>query len=125
MGHGLESAVDMSAYRSSLRCIASADLPPHRCCGRWTTPPPGKAERRPATCLSARVDTGRGQVTLAGAGHLPPAAPRPGPPGRPARRSSAVPPRPDPDAGGAAGATARTEAPVAHHDHSVTTRHPW
>ncbi|MET7429437.1 MULTISPECIES: PP2C family protein-serine/threonine phosphatase [Streptomyces] len=73
MGHGLESAVDMSAYRSSLRYIASADLPPHRVLRQMDDIASGEAERRPATCLLARVDPGRGQVTLASAGHLPPA----------------------------------------------------
>ncbi|MET9009841.1 PP2C family protein-serine/threonine phosphatase [Streptomyces olivaceoviridis] len=71
MGHGLESAVDMSAYRSSLRYIASADLPPHRVLRQMDDIASGEAERRPATCLLARVDPGRGQVTLASAGHLP------------------------------------------------------
>ncbi|MGW4564411.1 SpoIIE family protein phosphatase [Streptomyces sp. NPDC004561] len=73
MGHGLEAAVDMSAYRSSLRYIASADLPPHRVLRQMDEIASGEAERRPATCLLARVDPGRGQVTLASAGHLPPA----------------------------------------------------
>ncbi|MFD8415048.1 SpoIIE family protein phosphatase [Streptomyces sp. NPDC059650] len=30
MGHGLDAAVDMNAYRSMLRYVASTDLPPHR-----------------------------------------------------------------------------------------------
>lgn len=30
MGHGLNAAVDMNAYRSMLRYVASTDLPPHR-----------------------------------------------------------------------------------------------
>ncbi|WP_229896085.1 PP2C family protein-serine/threonine phosphatase [Streptomyces cinerochromogenes] len=72
MGHGLESAVDMSAYRSSLRYIASADLPPHRVLRQMDDIAAGEDDRRPATCLLARVDPGRGQVTLASAGHLPP-----------------------------------------------------
>ncbi|MFC0051019.1 PP2C family protein-serine/threonine phosphatase [Streptomyces actinomycinicus] len=72
MGHGLESAVDMSAYRSSLRYIASADLPPHRVLRQMDDIASGEEERRPATCLLARVDPGRGQITLASAGHLPP-----------------------------------------------------
>ncbi|MFG2636675.1 PP2C family protein-serine/threonine phosphatase [Streptomyces sp. NPDC048362] len=72
MGHGLEAAVDMSAYRSSLRYIASADLPPHRVLRQMDDIAAGEDERRPATCLLARVDPGRGQVTLASAGHLPP-----------------------------------------------------
>lgn len=73
MGHGLEAAVDMTAYRSALRYIAAADLPPHRVLRQLDDIASAEAERRPATCLIARVDPGRGQVTLAGAGHLPPA----------------------------------------------------
>ncbi|MFF7163515.1 PP2C family protein-serine/threonine phosphatase [Streptomyces sp. NPDC008086] len=73
MGHGLEAAVDMTAYRSALRYIASADLPPHRVLRRLDDTAAAEPERRPATCLIARVDPGRGQVTLASAGHLPPA----------------------------------------------------
>ncbi|MCF1594467.1 PP2C family protein-serine/threonine phosphatase [Streptomyces muensis] len=73
MGHGLEAAVDMTAYRSALRYIASADLPPHRVLRQLDDTASAEPERRPATCLIARVDPGRGQVTLAGAGHLPPA----------------------------------------------------
>ncbi|WP_250081185.1 GAF domain-containing SpoIIE family protein phosphatase [Streptomyces sp. AS02] len=73
MGHGLEAAVDMTAYRSSLRSIASADLPPHRVLRRLDDSASAEPERRPATCLIARVDPNRGQVTFASAGHLPPA----------------------------------------------------
>ncbi|MEU2924340.1 SpoIIE family protein phosphatase [Streptomyces sp. NPDC007251] len=72
MGHGLEAAVDMNAYRSSLRYIASADLPPHRVLRQMDEIASREAELRPATCLLARVDPGRRQVTLASAGHLPP-----------------------------------------------------
>lgn len=73
MGHGLEAAVDMTAYRSSLRYIASADLPPHRVLRQLDDSASAEPDRRPATCLIARVDPNRGQVTLASAGHLPPA----------------------------------------------------
>ncbi|MGV4981397.1 PP2C family protein-serine/threonine phosphatase [Streptomyces sp. NRAIS4] len=72
MGHGLEAAVDMNAYRSSLRYIASADLPPHRVLRQMDDIASREADLRPATCLLARVDPGRHQVTLASAGHLPP-----------------------------------------------------
>ncbi|MFG2886712.1 PP2C family protein-serine/threonine phosphatase [Streptomyces sp. NPDC048297] len=72
MGHGLEAAVDMNAYRSSLRYIAASELPPHRVLRQMDDIASGEAERRPATCLLARVDPGRGQLTLASAGHLPP-----------------------------------------------------
>ncbi|MFF5477965.1 PP2C family protein-serine/threonine phosphatase [Streptomyces sp. NPDC012935] len=73
MGHGLEAAVDMTAYRSALRYIASADLPPHRVLRQLDDIAAAEPERRPATCLIARLDPNRGQVTLASAGHLPPA----------------------------------------------------
>ncbi|MEV5873129.1 SpoIIE family protein phosphatase [Streptomyces sp. NPDC052101] len=72
MGHGLEAAVDMNAFRSSLRYIASADLPPHRVLRQMDEIASKEADLRPATCLLARVDPGRHQVTLASAGHLPP-----------------------------------------------------
>ncbi|WP_244162878.1 PP2C family protein-serine/threonine phosphatase [Streptomyces bungoensis] len=73
MGHGLEAAVDMNAYRSALRYIASADLPPHRILRQLDDIASAEPDRRPATCLIAQVDPNRGRVTLAGAGHLPPA----------------------------------------------------
>ncbi|MEU9393849.1 GAF domain-containing SpoIIE family protein phosphatase [Streptomyces sp. NPDC048324] len=73
MGHGLEAAVDMTAYRSTLRSTASADLPPHRVLRQLDDIAAGEPDRRPATCLIARVDPAREQVTLASAGHLPPA----------------------------------------------------
>ena len=73
MGHGLEAAVDMTAYRSALRSIASADLPPHRVLRQLDDIVSGEPDRRPATCLIARVDPVREQVVVASAGHLPPA----------------------------------------------------
>ncbi|MET9451554.1 PP2C family protein-serine/threonine phosphatase [Streptomyces cinerochromogenes] len=73
MGHGLEAAVDMNAYRSSLRYIASTDLPPHRVLRQLDEAASEEPGRRPATCLIVQVDPNRGQVTLASAGHLPPA----------------------------------------------------
>ncbi|WP_257585756.1 MULTISPECIES: GAF domain-containing SpoIIE family protein phosphatase [unclassified Streptomyces] len=72
MGHGLEAAVDMTAYRSALRYVASADLPPHRVLRQLDGMAAEEPDRRPATCLLAQVDPNRGMVTLAGAGHLPP-----------------------------------------------------
>ncbi|MFF9410816.1 PP2C family protein-serine/threonine phosphatase [Streptomyces anandii] len=73
MGHGLEAAVDMTAYRSSLRYIASTDLPPHRVLRQLDDAASKEPDRRPATCLIVQVDPNRGQITLASAGHLPPA----------------------------------------------------
>ncbi|GAA3832701.1 hypothetical protein GCM10022403_077180 [Streptomyces coacervatus] len=72
MGHGVEAAVDMTAYRSDLRALAIADLPPHRILRQLDEIAAREPGRRPATCLIARVDPVRGQMTLAGAGHLPP-----------------------------------------------------
>lgn len=73
MGHGLEAAVDMSVYRSALRYIASSDLPPHRVLRQLDDSASREPDRRPATCLIACVDPVRRLVTLASAGHLPPA----------------------------------------------------
>ncbi|MET7455726.1 PP2C family protein-serine/threonine phosphatase [Streptomyces sp. NPDC005574] len=73
MGHGLDAAVDMNAYRSMLRYVASTDLPPHRILSRMDTVMSEEHNRRPATCLLALLDPSRGTVALAGAGHLPPA----------------------------------------------------
>ncbi|MEU9331690.1 PP2C family protein-serine/threonine phosphatase [Streptomyces sp. NPDC048290] len=73
MGHGLDAAVDMAAYRSSLRYIASSDLPPHRVLRQLDDLAARERDRRPATCLIARMDPVRGLVNLASAGHLPPA----------------------------------------------------
>ncbi|MFI6154997.1 SpoIIE family protein phosphatase [Kitasatospora sp. NPDC051170] len=73
MGHGVEAAVDMSHYRSALRDIAGMDLPPHRILRQLDTLISGDETARPATCLLALADPGRGRWTLSSAGHLPPA----------------------------------------------------
>ncbi|MFF4603013.1 PP2C family protein-serine/threonine phosphatase [Streptomyces sp. NPDC001339] len=73
MGHGLDAAVDMNAYRSTLRYVASTDLPPHRVLRQLDTAVAEDEYRRPATCLLARVDPARGIAGFASAGHLPPA----------------------------------------------------
>jgi hypothetical protein len=54
MGHGVEAAVDMTAYRQSLRYIASADLPPHRVLRQLDDLVSGEPERRPASGSSGR-----------------------------------------------------------------------
>lgn len=74
MGHGLEAAVDMNAYRSLLRDIASTDLAPHRVLRQLDALAAADDNRRPATCLIARIDPARGLAVYASAGHLPPAA---------------------------------------------------
>ncbi|MFB7030007.1 MULTISPECIES: PP2C family protein-serine/threonine phosphatase [unclassified Streptomyces] len=73
MGHGLDAAVDMNAYRSALREVASTDLPPHRVLRHLDALVAQDSARRPATCLLVRVDPWRGTATFASAGHLPPA----------------------------------------------------
>lgn len=72
MGHGLDAAVDMNAYRSMLRYVASTDLPPHRVLRRLDAAVSEDGTRRPATCLLVRVDPARGTAAIASAGHLPP-----------------------------------------------------
>ncbi|MGV9245668.1 PP2C family protein-serine/threonine phosphatase [Streptomyces sp. NPDC003710] len=73
MGHGLDAAVDMNAYRSMLRYMASTDLPPHRVLRRLDAAVDEEGTRRPATCLLVQVDPARGTASLTSAGHLPPA----------------------------------------------------
>jgi len=72
MGHGLDAAVDMNAYRSMLRYVASTDLPPHRVLRRLDAAVAEDGTRRPATCLLAQMDPARGSASFAVAGHLPP-----------------------------------------------------
>ncbi|MET9623843.1 PP2C family protein-serine/threonine phosphatase [Streptomyces sp. NPDC006464] len=72
MGHGPDAAVDMNAYRSALRDVASTDLPPHRVLRHLDSLVAEDGSRRPATCLLIRIDPARGTATLASAGHLPP-----------------------------------------------------
>ncbi|WP_406165151.1 PP2C family protein-serine/threonine phosphatase [Streptomyces sp. NBC_00996] len=72
MGHGLDAAVDMNAYRSMLRYVASTDLPPHRVLRRLDAAVAEDGTRRPATCLLVQVDPARGAAAIASAGHLPP-----------------------------------------------------
>ncbi|MEU1227891.1 GAF domain-containing SpoIIE family protein phosphatase [Streptomyces sp. NPDC005828] len=73
MGHGLDAAVDMNAYRAALREVASTDLPPHRVLRHLDSVVAKDDARRPATCLLVQVDPSRGTATFANAGHLPPA----------------------------------------------------
>ncbi|MFI1091587.1 PP2C family protein-serine/threonine phosphatase [Streptomyces sp. NPDC020917] len=72
MGHGLDAAADMSAYRSMLRYVASTDLPPNRVLRQLDAAVAEDGSRRPATCLLARVDPARARISLVSAGHLPP-----------------------------------------------------
>ncbi|MET8505174.1 PP2C family protein-serine/threonine phosphatase [Streptomyces sp. NPDC004787] len=72
MGHGLDAAVDMNAYRSALREVAATDLPPHRVLRQLDAVVAEDEGRRPATCLLVQVDPGRATATFSSAGHLPP-----------------------------------------------------
>ncbi|MEU1624312.1 SpoIIE family protein phosphatase [Streptomyces sp. NPDC020096] len=74
MGHGVEAAVDMGHYRSMLRVLAAADLPPDQILEQLDALIIGTGTDRPATCLLAVADPERETVTYASAGHLPPAA---------------------------------------------------
>ncbi|MFE2407626.1 SpoIIE family protein phosphatase [Kitasatospora sp. NPDC059408] len=78
MGHGVEAAVDMSHYRSTLRDVAGMDLPPHRILRQLDTVISANDSARPATCLLVLADPSRGRWTLSSAGHLPPALIAPG-----------------------------------------------
>ncbi|WP_195911417.1 SpoIIE family protein phosphatase [Streptomyces kaniharaensis] len=80
MGHGVEAAVDMSNYRSTLRDVAGMDLPPHRILRQLDNVISANESARPATCLLVLADPGRGRWTLSSAGHLPPALIAPGRP---------------------------------------------
>ncbi|MFJ8431040.1 SpoIIE family protein phosphatase [Kitasatospora sp. NPDC094019] len=80
MGHGVEAAVDMSTYRSTLRDVAGMDLPPHRILRQLDTVIAANESARPATCLLALADPGRSRWTFSCAGHLPPALVAPGRP---------------------------------------------
>ncbi|MEV6316527.1 SpoIIE family protein phosphatase [Streptomyces sp. NPDC051776] len=73
MGHGVEAAVDMSYYRSTLRYVSATDLPPHRILRQLDATISGSESARPATCLLALADPARGLCSFASAGHLPPA----------------------------------------------------
>ena len=77
MGHGVEAAVDMSAYRALLRYVAATDLPPHRILRQLDHLTSQTDATRPATCLLALVEPARYRVTFASAGHLPPTLLRP------------------------------------------------
>ena len=66
MGHGVEAAVDMNSYRSTLREVAANDLPPHRVLRQLDNAISEAVTRRPATCLLVRVDPARGMGWAAG-----------------------------------------------------------
>ncbi|MCZ4099698.1 SpoIIE family protein phosphatase [Streptomyces sp. So13.3] len=77
MGHGVETAVDMNAYRMLLRYVAATDLPPHRILRQLDHLTSQSDATRPATCLLALVEPARHRCTFASAGHPPPTLLRP------------------------------------------------
>lgn len=73
MGHGVEAAVAMSHYRSMLRALACAGLPPHRMLEHADRMVADSGFDRVATCLLALGSPDGEEVVYASAGHLPPA----------------------------------------------------
>lgn len=73
MGHGVEAAVAMSHYRSALRALAMAGLPPHLLLAHADRTVADSGFDRVATCLLALEDPARRTMSYANAGHLPPA----------------------------------------------------
>lgn len=73
MGHGVEAAVAMSHYRSALRALAMAGLPPHLLLTHADRTVADSGFDRVTTCLLALEDPVRQTVSYANAGHLPPA----------------------------------------------------
>jgi len=73
MGHGVEAAVAMSHYRSALRALAMAGLPPHLLLAHADRTVADSGFDRVASCLLALEDPARRTMSYANAGHLPPA----------------------------------------------------
>ncbi|WP_079053979.1 SpoIIE family protein phosphatase [Streptomyces graminilatus] len=72
MGHGVEAAVAMSHYRSALRALAMAGLPPHLVLTHADRTVADSGFDRVASCLLALEDPAHRTVSYANAGHLPP-----------------------------------------------------
>ncbi len=77
MGHGFQAAVAMSQYRSALRTVAAAGLPPDAMLAEADHRAARIGLDRFATCLLVLVDPEAGTCTAATAGHLPPLVIRP------------------------------------------------
>jgi PAS domain S-box-containing protein len=73
MGHGVDAAVEMSHYRAMLRVTAGRGDPPDLVLRRMDALLAAAGTERPATCMLAFADPGRGGCWFANAGHLPPA----------------------------------------------------
>ncbi|MEV5842198.1 SpoIIE family protein phosphatase [Streptomyces sp. NPDC051985] len=77
MGHGFTAAVAMSQYRSLIRTIAAADVPPERILAEADHRLATIGIERMATCLLALIDPAERICTMSSAGHLPPVHLRP------------------------------------------------
>ncbi|MFF4896581.1 SpoIIE family protein phosphatase [Streptomyces sp. NPDC001068] len=72
MGHGVDAAVAMSHYRSTLRALALAGLSPRRILEHADRMVADSGFERVATCFLAVGDADVASLTYASAGHLPP-----------------------------------------------------
>ncbi|MGW1622089.1 SpoIIE family protein phosphatase [Streptomyces sp. NPDC002172] len=72
MGHGVDAAVAMSHYRSTLRALALAGLSPRRILQHADRMVADSGFERVATCFLALGDPDVATLTYASAGHLPP-----------------------------------------------------
>ncbi|MEW1774312.1 SpoIIE family protein phosphatase [Streptomyces sp. NPDC086777] len=72
MGHGVDAAVAMSHYRSTLRALALAGLSPRRILQHADRMVADSGFERVATCFLALGDSDVATLTYASAGHLPP-----------------------------------------------------
>ncbi|MER6536572.1 SpoIIE family protein phosphatase [Streptomyces sp900105755] len=72
MGHGVDAAVAMSHYRSTMRALALAGLSPGRILQHADRMVADSGFERVATCFLALGDADVATLTYASAGHLPP-----------------------------------------------------
>ncbi|MFG2964824.1 MULTISPECIES: SpoIIE family protein phosphatase [unclassified Streptomyces] len=72
MGHGVDAAVAMSHYRSTLRALALAGLSPRHILQHADRMVADSGFERVATCFLALGDSDVATLTYASAGHLPP-----------------------------------------------------
>nr|WP_269204493.1 SpoIIE family protein phosphatase [Motilibacter deserti] len=78
MGRGLHAAAVMGQVRTAVRVLAYQDPPPSEVLRALDLAVAGLAEGQIVTCVYAVFDPGRGTLTLASAGHVPPIIVPPG-----------------------------------------------
>nr|WP_231126683.1 SpoIIE family protein phosphatase [Motilibacter aurantiacus] len=78
MGRGLHAAAVMGQVRTAVRVLAYQDPPPSEVLRALDLAVAGLAEGQIVTCVYAVFDPGRGTLTLASAGHVPPILVPPG-----------------------------------------------